>query len=191
MYWSKLLLVRNPGNLFWELSRRLLIAPFQICYLISRRRKNWSCRWVKAEFSKLPQYLISSSEINEVKKKSHLHMKKKNWFKNYRSRQFKPIISNNFLLKIFYHEKYDRPLDEAFCQETVQRLWEAGRAATEWTNLTLQPPPGYVIELFAAAAQNKALADELADNFNAPERNWPIFSSPEGAAAVMDKFTGR
>jgi styrene monooxygenase len=42
-----------------------------------------------------------------------------------------------------------------------------------------------VIELFAAAAQNKALADELTDNFNAPERNWEIFSSPEGAAAFL------
>jgi hypothetical protein len=43
------------------------------------------------------------------------------------------------------------------------------------------------MEIFAAAAQNKALADELVDNFGAPERNWEIFSSPEGAAAFLTK----
>ena len=79
----------------------------------------------------------------------------------------------------------DRQLDENFCRETEQLLWEAGRAATQWTNMTLQPPPPYAIGLFAAATQNRALADELVDNFNAPERNWEIFGSPEGAAAFL------
>ena len=51
--------------------------------------------------------------------------------------------------------------------------------------MTLQPPPPHMIELFAAAAQNKALADELVENFNAPERNWEIFSNPEGAGAFL------
>jgi hypothetical protein len=79
----------------------------------------------------------------------------------------------------------DRPLDEAFCRETESRLWEAGRAATEWTNMTLQPPPPYVIDLFVEAAQNMALADELVENFNAPDRNWEIFGSREGAATFL------
>jgi len=83
----------------------------------------------------------------------------------------------------------DRRLDETFCRETERQLWEAGRAATEWTNMTLGAPPRYVIELFAAASQNKALADELVENFDAPERNWEIFSSPEGAAAFLKKHT--
>jgi hypothetical protein len=79
----------------------------------------------------------------------------------------------------------DRGIDETFCRETEQRLWEAARPATEWTNATLQPPPPYVMELFAAACDNKALADELSDNFGAPELNWEIFSTPEGAAAFL------
>jgi hypothetical protein len=83
----------------------------------------------------------------------------------------------------------DRRLDGSFCRETERQLWEAGRAATEWTNMTLGAPPPYVIGLFAAASQNKALADELIENFNAPERNWEIFSSPEGAAAFLKKHT--
>jgi hypothetical protein len=83
----------------------------------------------------------------------------------------------------------DSAVDEAFCHHTEQRLWEAGRAPTEWTNLALQPPPPHVMELFTAAVTNKALADELVDNFNAPELNLQIFSSPEGAAAFLKKHT--
>ena len=81
----------------------------------------------------------------------------------------------------------DRPLDETFCRDTEQRLWQAGRAATEWTNMALQPPPAHVMELFAAAVQNKALADELTDNFNAPERNRKIFGDPESASAFLTR----
>ena len=83
----------------------------------------------------------------------------------------------------------DLPLDETFYRATEQQLWETGRAATEWTNMTLQPPPPYVIDLFAAAAQNKAIADELTENFSAPERNWEVFSSPAGAAALLARYT--
>ena len=85
----------------------------------------------------------------------------------------------------------DSAVDEAFCHNMEQRLWEAGRAATEWTNMTLQPPPPYVMELFAAAAHNKAVADELVDNFNAPELNRQIFGSPESAGAFLKKHTIR
>jgi 2-polyprenyl-6-methoxyphenol hydroxylase-like FAD-dependent oxidoreductase len=81
----------------------------------------------------------------------------------------------------------DRVPDEAFCRETEQKLWETGRAATEWTNATLLPPPPYVIELFAAAGQNRAIADELVGNFDAPERNWEIFSNPAGASAFLTR----
>jgi hypothetical protein len=80
---------------------------------------------------------------------------------------------------------------EAFCQNMEEQLWEAGRAPTEWTNATLQPPTPYIMELFAAAAHNRAIADELVDNFNAPELNWQIFSSPEGAAAFLEKHAAR
>jgi hypothetical protein len=45
------------------------------------------------------------------------------------------------------------------------------------------------MELFAAAAQYQSVADELVDNFGVPERNWQIFSSPEGAAAFLTKHT--
>ncbi|MEI6948657.1 styrene monooxygenase/indole monooxygenase family protein [Paraflavisolibacter sp. H34] len=75
--------------------------------------------------------------------------------------------------------------DEDFCRRTEQKLWEAAQAVTEWTNMTLQPPPPHAVQLFIAAAQNRELANELADNFNQPEKNWEIFRSPEGAAAFL------
>jgi hypothetical protein len=81
----------------------------------------------------------------------------------------------------------DQPPDENFCRETERKLWEASRAACEWTNAMLQPPPPFAIEVFAAAAQNPVIADELVQNFNTPERNWEIFSSPANAANFLKK----
>jgi hypothetical protein len=81
----------------------------------------------------------------------------------------------------------DCAADEHFCRTTEQLLWQAGRAPVQWTNMMLQPPPSYAVELFATAMNNKALADELIDNFNEPDRNWEIFSSPEGAAAFLGR----
>jgi 2-polyprenyl-6-methoxyphenol hydroxylase-like FAD-dependent oxidoreductase len=76
-------------------------------------------------------------------------------------------------------------INEEFCNDTEQLLWEAGRASMEWTNATLQPAPPHAIELFVAATQNKQIADELTDNFNTPDKNWEIFGSPEGAAQFL------
>jgi hypothetical protein len=81
----------------------------------------------------------------------------------------------------------ERVFNEAFCREVEQRLWEAGRAVTLWTNLMLQPPPPHALQLLVAAAQNQAIADELSDNFNAPEQNWEIFGSPAGAECFLKR----
>jgi hypothetical protein len=83
----------------------------------------------------------------------------------------------------------DRPLDETFCRETEKQLWDVGRPATEWTNMMLQPPPPHVLELFVEAAENKPLADELIENFNAPENNWKIFSDPQSATAFLARHS--
>jgi len=85
----------------------------------------------------------------------------------------------------------DGPLDESFCRETDKQLWEAGRAATEWTNMALRPAPPHVVELFAAAAENRSLADELAENFNVPESNWNIFSSTEAREEFLTRHTSQ
>lgn len=51
----------------------------------------------------------------------------------------------------------------------------------------LQPPPPHAIQLLIAAPQNKAVADELTENFNAPEHNWEIFGSSEGAEPFLER----
>jgi 2-polyprenyl-6-methoxyphenol hydroxylase-like FAD-dependent oxidoreductase len=77
--------------------------------------------------------------------------------------------------------------DESFCRRVEERIWAVARHPTEWTNAVLQPPPPHALAVFAAAAQNRAVADEIVDNFGAPERNWAIFGSPEGAAAFLHR----
>lgn len=81
----------------------------------------------------------------------------------------------------------DQQFDEKFCFETEQKLWEAAQAAVNWTNAALQPPPPHAIEVFAAAAQSQSIADEFVQNFNAPERNWEILSSPVNAEDFLNK----
>jgi hypothetical protein len=80
------------------------------------------------------------------------------------------------------------PFDEAFCRRVEAAIWDFTRYVTEWTNAALQPPPAHAVAVFAAASQDKAIADQLVDNFAAPARNWAIFGSPEGAAAFLARF---
>jgi 2-polyprenyl-6-methoxyphenol hydroxylase-like FAD-dependent oxidoreductase len=80
------------------------------------------------------------------------------------------------------------PFDEAFCADAELRLWESARPAAEWTNAFLQPPPPHAIGLLVAAAQNPAIADTLVTNFNHPDRQWAVFSSPDATAAHIASF---
>jgi 2-polyprenyl-6-methoxyphenol hydroxylase-like FAD-dependent oxidoreductase len=81
------------------------------------------------------------------------------------------------------------PFDEAFCRQAETRIWEQARAAIEWTNASLQAPPQHAVDVFVAAAQHQAIADEITGNFNYPARNWEIFASPEGAKAYLERAT--
>lgn len=64
--------------------------------------------------------------------------------------------------------------DEAFCVDAEQKLWDDSRAVTEWSNAFLQPPPPHAIGLLVAAAQNQAIANAFADNFNTPKQQWAV-----------------
>jgi hypothetical protein len=78
------------------------------------------------------------------------------------------------------------PFDEEFCRRVEERIWDYAGPVTAWTNAALQPPAPHALALFAAA-RDKAIADELVDNVNAPARNWAIFGSLEGAAASLEQ----
>ncbi len=81
-----------------------------------------------------------------------------------------------------------RPLDEAFCAHVDERLWEDARSTTEWTNAFLQPPPQHAIALLGAAAQKQRLADAFVSNFNRPEQQWAVVSSPDATASFIARY---
>jgi 2-polyprenyl-6-methoxyphenol hydroxylase-like FAD-dependent oxidoreductase len=83
------------------------------------------------------------------------------------------------------HARAGMRFDEAFCRRAEQQLWNSARAACEWTNAALQPPPPHVIGLFLAAAQNQAIADAFTNNFLYPDRQWGVLRSPEATAAFI------
>ncbi|WP_437280456.1 styrene monooxygenase/indole monooxygenase family protein [Sorangium sp. So ce375] len=75
--------------------------------------------------------------------------------------------------------------DEAFCADLEERLWDALRPATEWTNAFLLPPPDHALALLAAASRSQPVADAFARNFSYPDRQWAILSSPEATASFI------
>jgi hypothetical protein len=77
------------------------------------------------------------------------------------------------------------PFDERFCQRVEERVWAYARPVTAWTNAALHAPAPHVLAVFGAAAHDQAIADELIDNFNAPERNWAIFENPASAESFL------
>lgn len=79
-------------------------------------------------------------------------------------------------------------LDEGFCVDVEQRIWESIRPAVDWTNAFLQPPPPHVVSLLVQAADNQELADTFVDNFNYPERQWAVLSSPAATDAFVASF---
>ncbi|WP_433930003.1 hypothetical protein AB3662_39560 [Sorangium cellulosum] len=87
--------------------------------------------------------------------------------------------------RIAGHAAAGAAFDEAFCADLDERLWEALRPATEWTNAFLQPPPDHAVALLAAASHSQPLADAFATNFSYPDRQWAILSSPEATARFI------
>lgn len=83
------------------------------------------------------------------------------------------------------HARAGGRFDEVFCARAGERIWENVKAASEWTNAFLQPPPPHAVGLLIAAAQNKKIADAFAANFDDPERQWQVLSSPEATAAFI------
>jgi 2-polyprenyl-6-methoxyphenol hydroxylase-like FAD-dependent oxidoreductase len=86
------------------------------------------------------------------------------------------------------HARAGLRFDEAFCVAAEARLWAQERPVTEWCNAFLQPPPPHMIGLLVAASQDQAIANAFADNFNEPEKQWSVISSPVATAAFLDGF---
>ncbi|MGW3344721.1 styrene monooxygenase/indole monooxygenase family protein [Nonomuraea rubra] len=78
------------------------------------------------------------------------------------------------------------PYDAAFATATAERMWEAGRPVTDWTNAFLQPPPEHVVKLLVAAAGRQDVADLVLSLFSDPPYAWRLLSSPEEIARIVD-----
>lgn len=73
--------------------------------------------------------------------------------------------------RIVAHLAAGRPFDAEFHAQAEQTLWQAARAATEWSNLLLRPPSQRLVDLLVAASRDQAIADTYVDNFtDHPER---------------------
>jgi len=82
----------------------------------------------------------------------------------------------------------ERVFDEAFCQRLEDRIWEYTGAVTEWSNATLRPPTPHAEAVFAAAAQDPAIGQEVIVSLSNPQRGWAAFGSPAGATAFLRTF---
>jgi hypothetical protein len=58
----------------------------------------------------------------------------------------------------------------------------------DWSNFMLAPEP-YLFPLVGAMAENQALVNDFADNFNHPDVMWERLSSAEAVAAYIESFT--
>jgi 2-polyprenyl-6-methoxyphenol hydroxylase-like FAD-dependent oxidoreductase len=64
-----------------------------------------------------------------------------------------------------------RPFDAEFHAGAEATLWQAARAATEWSNSLLRPPSQRLLDLLVAASREQAIANAYVDNFtDHPER---------------------
>jgi hypothetical protein len=91
--------------------------------------------------------------------------------------------------RLVAHAQARGRFDETFCVNAEQHLWDDARPVTEWANAFLQPPPPHVMGLLIAAAQDPAIANAFADNFNHPREQWAVLSSPAATSAFIASFS--
>ncbi|MFG2720592.1 styrene monooxygenase/indole monooxygenase family protein [Streptomyces sp. NPDC048416] len=88
-------------------------------------------------------------------------------------------------------EHGDRPFDGTFMKRAFESLWTLhGRATTEWTNITLLPPPPHMLELLGAAGQFPAIAQRYIEGFDDPNDLAEWFMDPDKAAAYLAEVVG-
>ncbi|MFC0450351.1 styrene monooxygenase subunit StyA [Rhodococcus jostii] len=79
--------------------------------------------------------------------------------------------------------------DELFCERVDARRANRVLGATRWTNFmltNLRELPNDFVEFLGRVAMDRQLADRFTDNFNYPETQWDIFSSPENMVAWIE-----
>ena len=94
-----------------------------------------------------------------------------------------------YLKRILDHG--DRPFDQAWMQGTFDTFWDYAQWVVTWTNMLLQPPPPFVLEIMGTAGAVPELAHRMANGFDDPRDFFPWFADPNAAKAFLAELTGR
>ncbi|GGE10656.1 Dehydrogenase (flavoprotein) [Gemmobacter megaterium] len=79
----------------------------------------------------------------------------------------------------------ERAYDEAFMRATFERFWDYAQWVVRWTNMMLQPPPPFVLEIMGTACAVPELAQRMANAFDDPRDFFPWFADPDAAGAYL------
>ena len=99
-------------------------------------------------------------------------------------------VSNNaakaaaiYLNRILNHG--DRPFDAAWMQATFDQFWDYAQWVVGWTNMLLQPPPPFILDIMGNAQALPELATRMANGFDDPRDFFPWFADPDAAASYL------
>ncbi len=93
-----------------------------------------------------------------------------------------------YLKRILGHG--DRPFDEAWMQGTFDEFWDYAQWVVTWTNMLLQPPPPFILDIMGNAQGLPALAHRMANGFDDPRDFFPWFADPNAASAYLAELKG-
>ena len=88
-----------------------------------------------------------------------------------------------YLQRILDHG--DQPFDAAWMQGTFDAYWAYAQWVVGWTNMMLQPPPPFVLEIMGTACSEPRLAQRMANGFDDPRDFFPWFADPAAAGAYL------
>jgi 2-polyprenyl-6-methoxyphenol hydroxylase-like FAD-dependent oxidoreductase len=88
-----------------------------------------------------------------------------------------------YLKRILDHG--DQPFDQAFMQGTFDAYWDYAQWVVQWTNMLLQPPPPFILNIMGTACVEPRLAHRMANGFDDPRDFFPWFADPGAADAYL------
>ena len=88
-----------------------------------------------------------------------------------------------YLRRILDHG--DKPFDEVWMQGTFNQFWDYAQWVVTWTNMMLQPPPPFILEIMGTACAEPRLAKRMTNGFDDPRDFFPWFADPTAAANYL------